>query len=102
MSFPKWHETDAGQGLQVLFTLLEDSHAAPSSPEYIKSWIEQHGLTFEVVSDPEAQMFSYGGRPDGSYSIPTFMLIDVSTMDIMGYLNDLSHEQIEARIQENL
>ena len=55
----------------MLFTLLEDSHAAPPSPEYIKNRIEQHGLTFEVVSDPEAQMFSYGGESAGLASHPT-------------------------------
>jgi len=63
---------DQGDGFIVLQLIAENYNGATPSQSDLQDWVQEHGLTFPVMADPNWQV----GGPYGNNSIPFYWVVD--------------------------
>ncbi len=92
------YNTYRSQGLSIVIVMAEDSNFNIADAALAQSWKERHELPFPVIADTQSHLADFYGQD----AMPTNMLLDVSTMEIIKIQTGLDQSVFEAIIEARL
>lgn len=95
------YEQHRDNGLDVIVAYFQDESFNAATPAHAEAWIDQYGLTFPVVADPENKFKPYYPGADDS-AAPLNMLVDVCSMEILTSGVGFNESEVNAIIDAKL